>query len=99
MELEEGEDVEKINQAAKGWGQREKAGGMFMGLCAKAEWGGTAEGMVWKGGQQEKGRNAHIMVSFPKWGCVAARAADPGLVSASRKILGCCACEHTCCAF
>lgn len=57
MELEEGEDVEKINQAAKGWGQREKAGGMFMGLCAKAEWGGAAEGMVWKGGQQEEGGN------------------------------------------
>ena len=24
MELEEGEDVEKINRAAKGWGQRER---------------------------------------------------------------------------
>jgi len=24
LELEEGEDVEKINRAAKGWGQRER---------------------------------------------------------------------------
>lgn len=43
MELEEGEDVEKINRAAKGWGQRERereregAGGMFTGLSARAE--------------------------------------------------------------
>lgn len=39
MELEESEDVEKINRAAKGWGQRERegAGGMFTGLCARAE--------------------------------------------------------------
>lgn len=71
----------KISQAAKGWGQREKAGGMLMGLFAKAKWGGTGEGMVWKGGQQEKGWNAHNMVSFPKWGDVAARATGPGLVS------------------
>lgn len=54
---------------------------MFMGLCAKAEWGGTAEGMVWKRGQQEKGWNALNMVSFPNWGCAAARAAGLGLVS------------------
>lgn len=81
MELEEGEDVEKNKASSQRWGQREKAGGMFMGLCAKAKWGGTVEGMVWKGGQQEKGRNAHNMVSFPKRSCVPARAEGPGSAS------------------
>lgn len=69
LELEEGEDVEKINWTVKGWGQTEKAGGMFMGLCAKAESGvGLQKGIVPKGGQQGKCWNAqYSMILFPKW--------------------------------
>jgi hypothetical protein len=45
LELEEGEDVEKINRAAKGWGQREREGRWHVHgtKCQGREEGGTAE--------------------------------------------------------
>lgn len=100
MELEEGEDVEKNKASSQRWGQREKAGGMFMGLCAKAKWGGTVEGMVWKGGQQEKGGTPTTWFHFQS-GVVFLQGlkALARQVFISRKFLGCCACEHTCFAF
>lgn len=80
LELEEGEDVEKIHQAAKGWGQKEKAGGMFMGLCARFEWGGTTEGMVWKEASKKKAGTPSTWFHFQS-GVVFLRAVGPGSAS------------------
>lgn len=49
--------------------EREKAGGMFMGLCARAERRvGLQKGTVPKGGRPGKCWNAQdSVILFPKW--------------------------------